>query len=153
LNTVCHKCAISLTFHDFSAIRIESAREDCDMTDNADDFRLLLGDDVPTRDYKVGETIFCEGDPGVEFFVIKSGRVNVLSGNRLLETLGENEIFGELALIDASPRSATVTAETDVTVAPITERQYLFLVRHTPYFALKVMRVLAQRLRAQNKAI
>ena len=58
-----------------------------------------------------------------------------------------------MALIDTSPRSATVTAETDVTVAPITEKQYLFLVRHTPYFALKVMRVLAQRLRHQNKAL
>ena len=58
-----------------------------------------------------------------------------------------------MALIDASPRSATVVAETDVVVAPITEKQYLFLVRHTPYFALKVMRVLAERLRAQNKAV
>jgi CRP/FNR family cyclic AMP-dependent transcriptional regulator len=44
-------------------------------------------------------------------------------------------------------------ADSDVTVAPITERQYLFLVRHTPYFALKVMRVLANRLRHQNKAV
>ena len=58
-----------------------------------------------------------------------------------------------MALIDDSPRSATVVADTDVTVAPITEKQLLFLVRHTPYFALKVTRVLAERLRAQNKAI
>ena len=134
-------------------MRIETMREDRDMTDDADDFSLLLGQDVPTRDYKAGETIFREGDFAVELFVIKSGRVRVLSGNRLLETLSENEIFGEMALIDTSPRSATVTAETDVTVAPITEKQYLFLVRHTPYFALKVMRVLAQRLRHQNKAL
>jgi CRP/FNR family transcriptional regulator, cyclic AMP receptor protein len=77
----------------------------------------------------------------------------ILSGNRLLETLGENEIFGEMALIDTSPRSATVVAETDVVVAPVTEKQYLFLVRHTPYFALKVMRVLADRLRAQNRSV
>jgi CRP-like cAMP-binding protein len=134
-------------------MRIASKREDCDMTVDADDFSLLMGQDVPTRDYKVGETIFREGDPGAEFFVIKSGRVKVFSGNRLLETLGENEIFGEMALIDASPRSATVTAETGVTVAPITEKQYLFLIRHTPYFALKVMRVLAHRLRVQNRAV
>lgn len=134
-------------------MRIETMREDRDMTDDADDFSLLLGQDVPTRDYKAGETIFREGDSAVELFVIKSGRVRVLSGNKLLETLSENEIFGEMALIDTSPRSATVTAETDVTVAPITEKQYLFLVRHTPYFALKVMRVLAQRLRHQNKAL
>ncbi|MBV8105163.1 MAG: cyclic nucleotide-binding domain-containing protein [Hyphomicrobiales bacterium] len=123
------------------------------MTDDADSFSLLLGTDVPTRDYKAGEMIFREGDPGTEFYVVQRGRVRVLAGNRLLETLGENEIFGEMALIDASPRSATVAADTDVTVAPITEKQYLFLVRHTPYFALKVMRVLANRLRRQNKAV
>ncbi len=128
-------------------------RVDGDMTDDADSFSLLLGTDVPTRDYKAGDIIFREGDPGTEFYVVQRGRVRILSGNRLLETLGENEIFGEMALIDSSPRSATVVADTDVTVAPITERQYLFLLRHTPYFALKVMRVLANRLRHQNRAI
>ena len=124
-----------------------------DMRTGADSFQLLLGPDVPTRDYKAGETIFLEGDRGAEFFVIQRGRVRILSGNRVLETLGENEIFGEMALIDDSPRSASAVAEDDLTVAPITEKQYLFLVRHTPFFALKVMRMLAQRLRAQNKAL
>jgi CRP-like cAMP-binding protein len=81
------------------------------------------------------------------------GEVEVRSGNRLLETLGQNSIFGEMALIDDSPRSATVVAATDVTVAPIKEKQFLFLVRHTPFFALRVMRVLALRLRAQNRAV
>jgi CRP/FNR family cyclic AMP-dependent transcriptional regulator len=133
--------------------RIDSMREEHEMTTDTENFSLLLGADIPTRQYKQGETIFREGDPGSEFYVIQTGRVRVLSGNRLLETLGGNEIFGEMALINASPRSATVVAETDVVVAPITEKQYLFLVRHTPYFALKVMRVLAERLRLQNKAL
>ena len=123
------------------------------MTSGADNFELLLGPDVPIREFKAGETIFREGDRGAEFFVIQRGRVRIVSGNRLLETLHENEIFGEMALIDDSPRSATAVAETDIAVAPLTEKQYLFLVRHTPFFALKVLRVLAQRLRAQNKAL
>ena len=123
------------------------------MTSAADSFQLLLGPDVPTREFKAGETIFREGDHGAELFVIQRGRVRILSGNRVLETLDENEIFGEMALIDDSPRSASALAETDATVAPITEKQYLFLIRHTPFFALKVMRVLAQRLRVQNKAL
>ncbi len=122
------------------------------MMRNPDDFRLLLGPDVPSRFFAAGEIIFREGDPGEEFFVIRRGEVEIRSGNRLLETLGENEIFGEMALIDASPRSADAIAKTDAVVAPITEKQYVFLVKHTPYFALKVMRVLARRLRAQNKA-
>jgi CRP/FNR family transcriptional regulator, cyclic AMP receptor protein len=58
-----------------------------------------------------------------------------------------------MALIDDSPRSATVVALTDVAVTPIKERQFLFLVKHTPFFALSVMRVLAYRLRRQNKAV
>jgi CRP/FNR family transcriptional regulator, cyclic AMP receptor protein len=123
------------------------------MSNGAPSFELLLGPDVPIREYRAGETIFREGDPGAELFVIQRGRVRILSGNKLLETLGENEIFGEMALIDDSPRSASAIAETDVAVAPVTEKQYLFLVRHTPFFALKVLRVLAQRLRVQNKAL
>jgi len=123
------------------------------MLSDADDFSLLLGDDVPLREYRAGEVIFREGDPGSEFFVVKSGQVRITAGNKLLQTFGESEIFGEMALIDTSPRSATAAAETDVVVAPITEKQYLFLVRHTPYFSLKMMRVLAQRLRTQNKAL
>jgi len=58
-----------------------------------------------------------------------------------------------MALIDDSPRSATVVALTDCSVAPLTEKQFLFLVRHTPFFALRVMRVLAMRLRKQNQAV
>jgi CRP/FNR family cyclic AMP-dependent transcriptional regulator len=117
------------------------------------DFSLLLRPEVPTRSFATGDTIFSEGERGDEFFVIVRGKVEIRSGDRRLETLGPKGIFGEMALIDDSPRSATVVALTDVTVAPIKERQFLFLVKHMPMFALKVMRVLAKRLRRQNKAI
>jgi CRP/FNR family cyclic AMP-dependent transcriptional regulator len=123
------------------------------MSDDEVDFSLLVGPEVPTRDFANGQTIFREGDRGDEFFVVVRGEVEIRSGNRHLETLGQNSIFGEMALIDDSPRSATVIALTDVIAAPIGEKQFLFLVRHTPFFALRVMRVLASRLRAQNKAI
>ena len=116
-------------------------------------FELLLGPEVPTRKFAPGEVIFREGDSGRELFVIGRGNVEIRSGNRLLETLGEGDIFGEMALIDDEPRSATVVAADEVTLAPVSEKQFLFLVRHTPYFALRVMRVLAERLRQQNKAM
>jgi len=80
------------------------------------------------------------------------GEVEIRSGNRWFETVGPNGIFGEMAIIDDSTRSATVVALTDVTVVPIQEQQFLFMVKHTPFFALRVMRVLANRLRRQNKA-
>ena len=80
------------------------------------EFSILAGSGVPVRALKQGEVIFREGDPAKELYVIKSGRVDITSGNRLLATLGDNGIFGEMALIDKEPRSATVTAATDVEI-------------------------------------
>jgi CRP-like cAMP-binding protein len=123
------------------------------MSDTEVDFSLLLRPEVPTRNFAAGDTIFVEGDRADEFFVVVRGKVEIRSGSRRLEILGPKGIFGEMALIDDSPRSATVVALTDLTVAPIMENQFLFLVKHMPVFALKVMRVLAKRLRRQNKAV
>ena len=114
-------------------------------------FGVLTGNNVATRFVKAGGIIFREGDAATELFVIKSGQVRIQLGNRTLTELGPDSIFGEMALIDNEPRSATAIAITDVEIVPIGERQFLFLVGQTPYFALKVMRVLAQRLRATSK--
>jgi CRP/FNR family transcriptional regulator, cyclic AMP receptor protein len=115
-------------------------------------FRQLLGPGFPTRNFSKGKTIFQEGDRGDEFFIVVRGQVAIRSGDRLLETLEADGIFGEMALIDDSPRSATAVTLSDVTLAPIKENQFLFLVQNAPFFALSVMRVLARRLRRQNKA-
>jgi CRP/FNR family transcriptional regulator, cyclic AMP receptor protein len=123
------------------------------MSNDPVDFSLLVGSSIPTRSFKAGETIFAEGDPANELYVIQTGRVTIQSGNRLLDTLEDRAIFGEMALIDSAPRSATVVAATDVTLVPVSEKQFLFLVSQTPFFALNVMRVLASRLRAMNKTV
>jgi CRP-like cAMP-binding protein len=116
-------------------------------------FALLTGNNVETRLVKAGDTIFREGEDAQELFVIKSGEVRIQLGNRTITELHADDIFGEMALIDDEPRSASAIAITDVELVPVTEKQFLFLVSQTPYFALKVMRVLAQRLRATNKTL
>ena len=123
------------------------------MSHDGIDFKLLVGQDIPTRSYEAGEIIFREGDPATELFIIKEGRVDILSGNRLLDGIDGHGIFGEMALIDAASRSATAVAASDVTVVPISEKQFLFLVSQTPFFALNLLKVLARRLRATNKSI
>jgi CRP/FNR family cyclic AMP-dependent transcriptional regulator len=123
------------------------------MADTPVDFGILVGSNAPLREFKAGEVIFKEGDAAAEFFVIQRGKVDIRLGNRLLGTLGDHDIFGEMALIEAAPRSATAVAATDVKLVPVGEKQFLFLVSRTPYFALKVMRVLARRLRAQNSVV
>jgi len=123
------------------------------MADTRVDFGILAGAGAPVRQYKAGEVIFHQGDAAEELFVVQSGTVEIRLGNRVLDALPELSIFGEMALIDRSPRSATAVAATDVTLVPVAEKQFLFLVSRTPHFALNVMRVLAQRLRATNEAI
>jgi CRP-like cAMP-binding protein len=114
------------------------------------DFEVLAAVAKETRAYRAGATIFKRGDPGHEFFVVREGSVNVVVGDRVVETLGPTKVFGEMAIIDGKPRSATVLAATDCIVVPLSEKQFVALVREAPYFAVEVMRVLAQRLRAAN---
>jgi len=123
------------------------------MVDTTIDFGLLTGAGAPIKSYKAGDVIFNEGDPAEELFVVKTGSVEIRLGNRLLDTLPERSIFGEMALIDHGPRSATAVAVTDTTIVPIGEKQFLFLVSRTPFFAINVMTVLVQRLRTANSVI
>ena len=116
-------------------------------------FSLLTGNDIGTRRIRAGGVIFREGETADELFVIKSGYVRIQVGNRTMADLTVDNIFGEMALIDSEPRSATAVAITDVELVPISEKQFLFLVTQTPYFALKVMRILAQRLRVTSKSL
>ena len=120
------------------------------MADTSIDFGILAGAGAPVRDYNAGDVIFREGDPATELFIVKSGTVEIRLGNKLLGTLPELSIFGEMALIDPGPRSATAVAATDAVIVPVGEKQFLFLVSRTPHFALNVMRVLVRRLRTSN---
>jgi CRP-like cAMP-binding protein len=100
--------------------------------------------------FPTGHVIFKAGDPGTLMYVVREGEVEIVLGNQVFETVGPGGLFGEMALIDAQPRSATARAKTDCIVAPIDERRFTFLVQQTPYFSLQLMRVLVARLRRMN---
>ena len=115
------------------------------------DFQMLANAGFPPARYAAGDVIFAEGDKGDAMFVVRTGEVTIERGDRVMETLGSGGVFGEMALIDGSPRSATVRAKTDCEVAPINEKTFLFLVHETPFFAIAVMRTLADRLRRMDE--
>jgi CRP/FNR family transcriptional regulator, cyclic AMP receptor protein len=100
--------------------------------------------------YPAGSVLASEGQPGCEFMVIIDGRAEVSVGGRLVNTLGPDDFFGELALLDGGPRSATVTAATDVTIQAIEERDFRSLVYDSPALARKLLIGVAKRLRAAN---
>lgn len=103
--------------------------------------------------FDAGRTIFAAGDVGKEMYVILEGEVELRIGTTVIETLGPGEPFGEMALIDHSPRAATAVARTRCRVATVSEKRFDFMVQQTPHFARQVMRVMAARLRKMDKRL
>jgi CRP-like cAMP-binding protein len=97
-----------------------------------------------------GEVIFTEGDPGSEMYGIVEGQVELRTSKRTIAILGVDDVFGEMAVVDSSPRMATAVATTDTELAVIDKRRFLFLVHETPTFALQVMSTMADRFRQQG---
>jgi CRP-like cAMP-binding protein len=101
--------------------------------------------------YHAGDVIFKEGDSGKYMYVVKAGSVELRVGKKVIEKLDEGHIFGEMALVDSDPRSATAIASTDCQLVPLDMEKFQYMVRQSPYFAVEVMQVLAARLRRMNQ--
>ena len=100
--------------------------------------------------YAAGQTLIEAGTKGEAMFVVLEGEVGILVGGKEVEVGVPGSIFGEMALIDEGPRSATVVAKTDCRLAEVDRRRFEFMVSETPFFALAVMRIMADRLRKAN---
>ena len=101
------------------------------------------------KDVPAGTVIFEEGTSGAEMFGVVEGEVEVRLPNGAVRKIGPDETFGEMAIIDSSPRSGTAVAVTDTKLAIIDRNKFLFLVQETPTFALQVMSSMAERLRTE----
>jgi CRP/FNR family transcriptional regulator, cyclic AMP receptor protein len=108
---------------------------------------LFSRDDDPVR-LAPGQTLFREGETGDCMYVLLDGSADVFVGEILVESATPGALLGEMALVDSSPRTATVVATMPVRLA--NQRRFHFLVQQTPYFATHVMKVLAERLRHMN---
>ena len=112
----------------------------------------IFTDSSKIRSFEAGETIFKAGDPGTEMFIVHEGEVDITIHGKVVETVNEDHFFGELALIDEAPRSADAVARTACKLVPLNQREFTFLVDEIPFFALRVMKVLADRLRRADKS-
>lgn len=102
------------------------------------------------RTLEAGETLFAAGDSADSMFAVIEGEIEIVRDGKVVETLGTDQIFGEMAILDrheAHVRAADARASTHTVVAEIDRDRFLFVVKSNPPFALTVMNHLADRVR------
>lgn len=99
-------------------------------------------------------TVLCqEGAVGREFFFIVDGQASVRRGGRKIATLGPGDYFGELALLDRKPRSATVTADSDMVLLTMSQREFTGLLEEVPPLGRKLLAAMSERLREADSKV
>lgn len=117
------------------------------------DFSNLFRHETGTVDFAAGDSILRRGEASDVMYVVLEGQAEVRLGDEVMLVAGPGALLGELALVDHYPGSADVVARTDCRLVAIDERRFLFLVQQTPNFAIQVMKVIAERLRAMNRRL
>ena len=117
------------------------------------DFRVFAREACPVIDIQAGTTVFQLGEPGTTMYVILSGRIDMVNGDRVIESLGAQEAFGMMSLIDALPRTATALVSEDAQLAVIDRKKYQFMLHELPSFAIFLIQTLANRVRSTARAL
>jgi CRP-like cAMP-binding protein len=105
-----------------------------------------LADEFNERRFSAGQKVALEGEGGLMFFVVESGELSVEVHGESVSTMGPGSSFGEIALIDRRPRTATVTAATDVTAYGLPVFVFRPFVEARPQVAWKMLEAMADRL-------
>jgi CRP/FNR family transcriptional regulator, cyclic AMP receptor protein len=101
---------------------------------------------------EAGKVLTREGQSGSEFFVIVDGEVSVTKNGQEIRTLGPGDFFGEIALLEDTPRTATVVAKTPLRFFVLTRRSFRSLLAHQPALEQKVLTALEERVRATSES-
>lgn len=117
------------------------------------DFSSLARFGVMPTPYAAGARIFLADEDGDCMYLVRSGRVNIVAHGTVVESIGPGGLFGEMALIDGSPRSATAVAIDACELIAVDKSTFLQFVAQSPDFALHVMRLLVVRLRQMNESL
>jgi CRP/FNR family transcriptional regulator, cyclic AMP receptor protein len=117
------------------------------------DFRIFKDVNSFVVSFSAGGEILGPGKISNVMYIIQKGVVAVQIEGATVAQLTEGNIFGEMGIVDPRPHTASIFAVTDVELFVVDEAQFLTLIAKTPMFALRVMRVLASRLRSMNSRL
>jgi CRP-like cAMP-binding protein len=117
------------------------------------DMRLFAKKAGASINFPAGSVVFNKGDPGECMYVVQSGVVEMVIGERVIETCGPNEAIGFMSIIDDAPRSSTARVKEACELSIIDRRKFRFMVDEVPNFALYIMSAMARRIRGMGRAM
>ncbi len=103
--------------------------------------------------YRAGSVIFQKGEPGACMYVVQSGVIEMVIGDKVVEVCGANEAIGFMSVVDNAPRSSTARVKEDCEVSVIDQRKFRFMVDEVPNFAQYIMGAMARRIRGMSAAM
>lgn len=117
------------------------------------DMRMFARNAGVNVTFPAGSVVFSRGDEGSCMYVIQSGVIEMLIGDKVVEVCGANEAIGFMSMIDQSPRSSTAMVREPVEVSVLDQRKFQFMVDEIPNFAMYIMGAMARRIRGMSKVI
>jgi len=123
------------------------------MTEDNIDMRLFAKKAGTSINFPVGSIVFNKGDPGSCMYVVQSGVIEMMIGDKVVEVCGANEAIGFMSVIDEAPRSSTARVKEACELSVIDQRRFRFMVDEVPNFALYIMGAMARRIRGMGQAM
>jgi CRP-like cAMP-binding protein len=117
------------------------------------DMRLFARKAGTSIDFPAGSVVFNKGDPGSTMYVVQSGVIEMVIGEKVIEVCGANEAIGFMSMIDGAPRSSTARVKEACELSVIDQRKFRFMVDEVPNFALYIMAAMARRIRGMGQAM
>ena len=123
------------------------------MNGNEIDMRMFAQRAGANVTFSAGSVVFNKGDPGSCMYIVQSGVIEMVIGDKVVETCGENEAIGFMSMVDGALRSSTARVKQDCEVSVIDARTFRFMVDEVPNFAMYIMGAMARRIRGMGAAM
>jgi CRP/FNR family cyclic AMP-dependent transcriptional regulator len=117
------------------------------------DMRQFARGAGPNLTFAAGSIVFNKGDAGSVMYVVQTGAIEMVIGDKVIETVGPNEAIGFMSMVDSAPRSSTARVKEAAELSVIDARTFRFMVDEVPNFALYIMGAMARRIRGMGQVM
>ena len=123
------------------------------MNGNEIDMRMFAQRIGASVTFSAGSIVFNKGDAGSCMYIVQSGLIEMVIGDKVIEICGANEAIGFMSMVDDAPRSSTARVKETCELSLIDQRKFRFMVDEVPNFALYIMGAMARRIRGMSQAM